>query len=149
MKLKMTLPERPGFLHALPILNIFALVQLFFVLGPSLMLRSGVVVETAPSRFQIERYQDALVVTLGQGESGPHIHFGRDAVTMTQLAERLDKLRADGAPAKAMLLLQSDVGSSVGVEREVTELALDRGFRVALVGKNPPTAATPKPSNSR
>lgn len=149
MKLKMTLPERPGFLHALPILNIFALVQLFFVLGPSLMLRSGVVVETAPSRFQIERYQDALVVTLGQGESGPRIHFGRDAVTMTQLAERLDKLRADGAPAKAMLLLQSDVGSSVGVEREVTELALDRGFRVALVGKNPPTAATPKPSNSR
>lgn len=147
MKLKMTLPERPGLLHALPILNIFALVQLFFVLGPSLMLRSGVVVEMAPSRFQIERYQDALVVTLGEGESGPRIHFGRDEVTMKQLAERLDKLRADGAPAKAMLLLQSDVGTSVGVEREVTELALDRDFRVALVGKNPPTAAAPKPSN--
>ena len=68
MKLEMSLPERPGFLHAVPILNIFALVQLFFLLGPSLVLHSGVAVDLAPSRFQMERYQDSIVVTLGPGE---------------------------------------------------------------------------------
>ena len=145
MKLEMTLPERPGFLHAVPILNIFALLLLFFLLGPALVLQSGVAVDLPPSKFQMERYQDALVVTLGPGEPGPRIHLGRDSVTPAELAERLDKLRADGAPAKTIVLLQTDTGTPVGVEREVTELALSKGFRVALVGKNPTAAAVPGP----
>lgn len=145
MKLEMTLPERPGFLHAVPILNIFALVQLFFLLGPSLVLQSGVAVDLAPSRFQMERYQDSIVVTLGPGEPGPRIHFGRDAVTLEELSARLDKLRADGAPTRAIVLLQTDTGTPVGIEREVTELVLGRGFRLALVGKNSPSAVIPGP----
>jgi biopolymer transport protein ExbD len=145
MKLEMTLPERPGFLHAVPILNIFALLLLFFLLGPALVLQSGVAVDLPPSKFQMERYQDALVVTLGPGEPGPRIHLGRDSVTPAELAERLDKLRADGAPAKTIVLLQTDTGTPVGVEREVTELALGKGFRVALVGKNPSAAVVPVP----
>ncbi len=143
MKLEMSVPERPGFLHAVPILNIFALVQLFFLLGPSLVLQSGVAVDLAPSRFQMERYQDSIVVTLGPGEPGPRIHFGRDAVSVQELSERLDKLRADGAPTQAIVLLQTDAGTPVGIEREVTELVLDRGFRLALVGKNPPAGMFP------
>ncbi len=146
MKLEMTLPERPGFLHALPILNIFALVQLFFLLGPALVSQSGVAVELPPSRFQMERYQDSLVVTLGPGEPDPRIHFGRDAVTVAELSDRLEKLRAGGAPSRVLVLLQTDAGTPVGVEREVTELALGKGFRLALVGKTPPASA-PKPGN--
>lgn len=143
MKLEMSLPERPGFLHAVPILNIFALVQLFFLLGPSLVLQSGVAVDLAPSRFQMERYEDSIVVTLGRGEPEPRIHFGRDAVTVQELAERLDRLRAEGAPTKVIVLLQTDAGTPVGTEREVTELVLDKGFRLALVGKTPPSAMVP------
>ena len=145
MKLEMTLPERPGFLHAVPILNIFALLLLFFLLGPALVLQSGVAVDLPPSKFQMERYQDSLVVTLGPGEPEPRIHLGRDLVTQTELAERLDRLRAGGAPAKTIVLLQTDTGTPVGVEREVTELALGKGFRVALVGKNPSAAVVPGP----
>jgi hypothetical protein len=143
MKLEMTLPERPGFLHAVPILNIFALVQLFFLLGPSLVLQSGVAVELAPSRFQMERYQDTLVVTLGPGEPGPRIHLGRDAMSMDELTHRLDGLRSGGATAKSIVLVQTDVGTPVGAERAVTELLLDRGFRVAMVGKTPPVGLVP------
>ena len=143
MKLEMTVPERPGLLHAMPILNIFALLQLFFLLGPSLVLQSGVAVELAPSRFQMERYEDSLVVTLGPGEEGPRIHFGRDLVTREELVERLDQRRAAGAAARSIVLLQTDTGTPVGVERDVTELLLDQGFRVALVGKMPPAAVVP------
>ncbi len=146
MKLEMTLPERPGFLHAVPVVNIFALLQLFFLLGPSLVLQSGVAVDLPPSRFQMERYQDSIVVTLGPGEPGPRIHFGRDSVTLEALAERLDKLRADGAPAKTIVLLQTDTGTPVGMEREVTELVLSKGFRLAMVGKNSSAAVVPKTS---
>ncbi|MEO8616260.1 MAG: hypothetical protein ABI600_14030 [Luteolibacter sp.] len=136
MKLEMTLPERPGLLHAVPVLNLFTLLLFCLLLGPSLVMQSGVAVEMAPSRFQMQRYQDTLVVTLGPGEPLPRIHFGRDPVTMDELAERLEKLHSKGAPAKSIMLLQSDAGTPVGVEREVTELILGKGFRMAIVGKS-------------
>jgi biopolymer transport protein ExbD len=145
MKLEMTLPERPGFLHAVPILNIFALMQLFFLLGPFLVLQSGVAVDLPPSRFQMERYQDSLVITLAPDEPAPRIHLGRDAVTATELSDRLDQLRDDGAAAQAIVLMQSAIGTPVGVEREITELVLSKGFRLALVGKNSPGAVVPAP----
>lgn len=138
MKLEMTLPERPGFLHAVPLLNIFAMVQLFFLLGPSLVWQSGVAVDLPPSRFQMERFETPLVVTLGPGEPTPRIHFARDSVTLLELSERLDKLRENGAQTKSIVLLQTDTGTPVGVEREVTEMILAKGFRLALVGRNSP-----------
>lgn len=148
MKLEMSLPERPGFLHAVPVLNIFALMQLFFLLGPSLVMQSGVAVDLPPSRFQMGRYENALVVTLGPGEPLPRIYFGRDPVTLGELSQRLEKLREEGAPSTAIVLLQTDAGTPVGVEREVTELVLKRGFRLAMVGKNPPSTMVPQPAEN-
>lgn len=140
----MSLPERPGLLHAVPVLNIFALLWLLFLLAPSLLRQSGVAVELPPSRFQLERFQDALVVTLGPGEKEPSIHFGRDSVTLSDLAGRLDRLRADGATAKAIVLLQTDTGTPVGVERQVSEMVLGKGFRLAMVGSNAPGPRAPE-----
>lgn len=132
----MTLPERPGLLHAVPVLNVFALLWLLFVLGPSLSRQSGIAVELPPSRFQLERFQNSLVVTLGPGDGAPRVHLGRDSVTLPELSAKLDQLRSEGAAAKAIVLLQTDVGTSVGIEREVSELVLGKGFRLALVGAN-------------
>ncbi len=143
MKLEMTLPERPGFLHTVPILTIFALMQLFFLLGPSLAMQSGVAVDLPPSRFQMERYEQSLVVTLGPGEPDLRIHLGRDPVTRDELSDRLDQLRADGVQTKAIVLLQTDAGTPVGGEREITELVLAKGFRLAMVGKNTPGISDP------
>lgn len=139
----MSLPERPGLLHAVPVLNIFALLWLLFLLAPSLLRQSGVAVELPPSRFQLERFQDALVVTLGPGETEPRIHFGRDSVSLADLAARLEKLRAEGATANAIVLLQTDAGTPVGIERQVTELVLGKGFRLAMVGANVPGPRAP------
>ena len=43
-----------------------------------------------------------------------------------------------GATADSIILLQTDAGTPVGLEREVTEMALGKGFRLALVGSNTP-----------
>jgi biopolymer transport protein ExbD len=145
VKLEMSLPERPGLLHAVPILDIFALLWLMFLLGSALLRQSGVMVELPPSRFQLERFQDSFVVTLGRGENEPRIHFGRDAVTMETLAERLEQLRDEGAQANAVVLLQTDAGTPVGIEREVAELVLGKGFRLAMVGANTPASEPENP----
>lgn len=144
MKLEMSLPERPGFLHAVPVLNIFALMQLFFLLGPALVLQSGVSVDLPPSRFQMERYQDSLVVTLGRGDLTPTIFLGRDQVTRDELENRLDQLKESGAQTKAIVLLQTDAGTPVGTERAITEMVLSKGFRLAIVGKTTTSPALPE-----
>jgi len=145
LKLETKLPERPGLLHAVPVLDVFALLWLLFLLGPSLLRQSGVMVELPPSRFQLERFQETLVITLGPGEDGPRIHLGRDAMTFDELTERFEQLRADGAPAKAMVLLQTDAGTPVGIERQVSEMVLGKGFRLAMVGANVPGPAGANP----
>lgn len=133
----MTLPERPGFLHVMPVVNLFLLLVLFFVVGPSLLLQSGLKIDLPPSKFQMERFQDTLVVTLGPGQPPSNIHYGRRPVTFAELAAILDQKRADGAGAKAIVLLQSDVETPVRTERKVAEMILDKGFRLALVGQAP------------
>jgi len=138
LKLETHLPERPGLLHAVPVMDIFVLLWLLFLLGPSLLRQSGISVELPLSRFQLERYQETLVITLGPGETGPRIHLGRDAVDMGQLDQQLEELRAGGAPARAIVLLQTDAGTPVGLERQVSEMVLEKGFRLALVGANQP-----------
>lgn len=142
----MSLPERPGLLHAVPVMDVFALLWLLFLLSSSLLRQSGVTVELPPSRFQLERYQDTFVVTLGPGESEPRIHFGRDLVSLPELSARLEQLRDEGAQAKAVVLLQTDAGTPVGVERQITELVLANGFRLAMVGANLPTEGGTPPS---
>jgi hypothetical protein len=144
LKLETNLPERPGLLHAVPVLNVFALLWLLFLLGPSLLRQSGVTVELPPSRFQLERYRETLVITLGPGEDAPRIHLGRDAVNFAELTDRMEQLRAEGAPAKAVVLLQTDAGTPVGIERQVSEMVLGKGFRLAMVGANVPGARAPE-----
>ena len=146
MKLEMTLPERPGLLHAVPVLNLLVLLWLVVLLGPALLRQSGVIVDLPPSRFQLDRFQDELVVTLGPGETMPRIHFGRDLVSLDELAARLDQLQTTGAAAKSIVLLQTDAATPVGSERQVAELVLSKGFRLAMVGANAPAIPIPRPS---
>lgn len=137
MNLQLTLPERPGFLHVLPVVDLFLLLVLFFMVGPMLILQSGVKVEMAPSKFQMERFQDTLVVTVGPGPSPNNLHFGRRPVTLAELATLLDEKRADGSAAKAVVLLQTDAETPVRQERAVAEMILEKGYRLALVGEAP------------
>ncbi|MFZ9937684.1 MAG: biopolymer transporter ExbD [Luteolibacter sp.] len=149
MKLETHLPERPGLLHAVPVMDIFVLLWLLFLLGPSLLRQSGITVELPPSRFQLERYQETLVITLGPGEAGPRIHLGRDVMGLDALDQRLEALRIDGAPARAIVLMQTDAGTPVGLERQVSEMVLAKGFRLALVGTNQPGGSGPEPTPQR
>jgi biopolymer transport protein ExbD len=140
----MSLPERPGLLHAVPAFNLMLLLWLLFFLGSSLMRQSGMAIELPPSRFQLERYPETYVVTLGMGEGQAQIHLGRDAVTLEELSSRFDVLRKQGAPSRSMVLLHTDVNTPIGVERQVAEMLLAKGFRLAVVGASEP-AVNSKP----
>lgn len=135
MKLEMTLEERPGFLHALPLFDLFSLVTMLLMLGPMFLSQSGVEVEVPTSRFQMQRFHDSIVVTLGPGEPTPRLHLGRNAVTFGELENELAELKSDERMSRAVVLLQTDVGASVGMERKVAEIVLGSGFKLAYVAR--------------
>jgi biopolymer transport protein ExbD len=134
MKLESTLPERPGFLFVVPAFNIFALLLVFFLLGPSFVSQSGIAVELPVSRFQMERQADATVVTI-TGEDPPEFWIEREQVTLGQLSERLDARRGSETSPATTVLLRADKGVSVETQRQVAEIALQKGFRVYLLGQ--------------
>lgn len=133
MKLVTTLDERPGFLHALPVFDLFALVAMLLMLGPAFLGQSGIRVEVPTSRFQMERYSNPIVVTVGAG--GNAIYLGRQPITLEQLSVRLTELKQDEKMSRAIVLLKTDAGTSVGTERLVSEKILAAGFELALVGR--------------
>ncbi len=135
MKLHSTLPQRPGFMNVIPAFDLFALLLVFFLLGPSFLSQSGVAVELPVSRFGVDRDADASVVTLTPGNP-PVIWLDRERVDLRRLVVALRERReaSEGVPT---LLLRSDRSIEAGLERQVAEKALQQGYRVILVGRNP------------
>lgn len=146
MKLDTTLEERPGFLHALPLFDLFALVTMLLLLGPMFLTRSGVSVEVPVSQFQMQRFGESIVVTLGPGDSAPSLHLGRKSVSLEELAVELEELKSDELKSRTIVLLKSDVGASVGMERKVSEMILGAGFKLALVGSSGPLEDKSEPA---
>ena len=132
MKLESTLPESPGFLIVIPAINLVALMLVFFL--PSLLSQSGVAVELPVSRFQLERQAGEAVVTITE-DNPPVYWLERQQVSLSQLSEQLDTRRqADSSPSSTVLL-RVDKGVSVETQRTLAELALQKGFRVLLLGQ--------------
>lgn len=138
MKLETTLEERPGFLHALPLFDLFALAAMLLLLGPMFLTQGGVMVEVPASEFQMQRFRDPIVVTLGPGNPEPRLYLGRAPVSFKGLAQELENFRSDESMSRSIVLLKADVRASVGMEREVTEIILKSGFRLAYVGRSEP-----------
>ena len=135
MKLETTLEERPGFLHALPFFDLFMLVTILLLLSPMFLSQSGITIEVPTSRFQMQRYPKSIVVTVGPGGRKASLYLGRESITLDELPERLSALKLDDDLARAIILLKTDIGTSVGMERLVSEMILGASLEMALVGR--------------
>jgi len=136
MKLVSNLPERPGFLHAVPLLDMFGLLLVFLLLGPAFVAQSGVSIELPPSRFQLDRFAEPLVISATAGDP-PVVFLGHERVELNRLGRRLQGERAAlGSSGERVVLLRLDQGVSVTMERQLAELALQNGFRVMLAGRS-------------
>jgi len=144
MKLESTLPERPGFLFMVPAFNLFALLLVFLLLGGQFVSQSGVAVELPVSRFQLERQAEATVVTITAGAE-PGYWLEREPVSLGQLSERLDARRGSESAPATSVLLRVEKGVPVETQRNVAEIALQKGLRVYLLGQSEEAAVQPQP----
>ena len=135
MKLETTLEERPRFLHALPFFDLFMLVTILLLLSPMFLSQSGITIEVPTSRFQMQHYPKSIVVTVGPGGRKASLYLGRESITLDELPERLSALKLDDDLARAIILLKTDIRTSVGMQRLVSEVILGASFEMALVGR--------------
>lgn len=134
MKLESTLPERPGFLFVVPAFNLLALLIVFLLLGPFFLSQYGVAVELPISRYQMERPGDAMVITVTKGDP-PSYWLEREEVSLGALSERLDARRGSESTPSTSVLLRVDRGVPVEAQQAVAEIALQKGFRVWVLGQ--------------
>jgi len=135
MKLKLTLPSKPGFLHTLAGLDIIALILVFPLLGPSFVQQTGIEVKMHESPWRLAQMENPIVVTLGAGRRTP-VWVNKKLIPADQLEEEIRRLRsAEGGEAITAAVVRSDVDVSSGKEKEIINRILKEGLNCGLVGR--------------
>lgn len=138
MKLEMTLPSTPGFLHMLPGIDIIALILIFPLLGPSFVQQTGIDVRVHESPWRYEQMENPVVVTLGaaMNDEVTPLWINKNLVSMEGLEEEILKLRAEeGGEAITTAIIRSDVSVPSGVEKEVINRIIKLGLNCGLIGR--------------
>ena len=90
MKLELTLPSTPGFLHVFPGLDIIALVLLFPLLGSSFVRQAGMEVMVHESPWRYQQMDSPVVVTLGVGDDNP-MWINKNQVPIADLESEINE----------------------------------------------------------
>ena len=113
-------------------LTVVLLLVFFVMLSTSFMMQPGITVELPASRFLLPAMQDPLVVSV-TGGPGAAIYFEDRAVEVAELGGRIESRRT----ASRQMVIKADVDAPLALVSAVTELALERGFAVALAAARP------------
>ena len=135
MKLELTLPATPGFLHALPGVDILALVLIFPLLGSAFVRQAGMDVTLYESPWRYQQLDSPIVVTLGAGEDSP-MWVNKKQVELADLESEIKRLQGlAGGNAITTVVVRSDVSVLSGVEKSVIVRIQKLGLNCGLVGR--------------
>ena len=132
MKLESTIRVRPDFLYLAPLLNVVALLLLFFLLSSNLVVRSGIRVDLPVVNSSYVAGERLHVVTVTAGEA-PAVILNHEPVPVGELRERLAELRRDSR----FVVINADALAPVGLVDRVTEAAKLAGCEVFRGAKLP------------
>ncbi|BDS05950.1 hypothetical protein NT6N_09900 [Oceaniferula spumae] len=135
MKLQLTLPSKPGFLHTLAGLDIIALILVFPLLGPSFVQQTGIEVTVHESPWRLKQMDNPIVITLGAGRGTP-LWVNKKQVPLDELEAEIQRLRdEEGGDTITTAVVRSDVDVSSGVEKDVINRILKIGLNCGLAGR--------------
>jgi biopolymer transport protein ExbD len=112
--------------------TVVLLLVFFLLLSTSFMMQPGIAVELPASRFLLPAMQNPLVVSI-TGGPGATVYFEDRAINTTELGGRLEARRT----ASRQVVIKADQDAPLALVSAVTELALERGFNVALAASRP------------
>ena len=136
MKLELTIPARPSFLHMLPGLDIIALILIYPLMGASLVQETGVDVRLHESPWRYEQTDNPIVITLGAGSDRP-IWVNKKQVSPDELEAEIAKIRREeGGDLITTAVLKSDVAVPSGAEKVIMNRVLKLGLDCKLLGRS-------------
>jgi biopolymer transport protein ExbD len=138
MKLESHLPKQSPWLYITPLLNAVLLLVVYFLFSSGFIVQSGIKVEKPHSSSRLTGFDRAHIVTLAPGSDSP-LYFDGKRMTWEELRTEL-KGRKDG---ERRIILHTDRQAPTARFTEVSNLALELGYEVALsTTPDPTTSAT-------
>ena len=130
MKLRRNLEFRLELFHVIPVVNVMFLALLLFALSSRFSLQPGFTLALPESTFTLSPLSDPLVVTLTAAPVST-VYLREQKVTVSELDLLLQNRQLSGRP----VVIRADSGTPYERVAEVSNVALRRGFSVALAFK--------------
>ena len=127
MKLTRTFQFRVELFHVLPLVNVIFLALLLFALSSRFTLQSGVMLSLPASTFTLAPQSDPLVISITAAPV-PTLYLREQKVSVPELEQALMDRGVAGRP----VVIRADAGTPYERVVEISNLALKRGFAVAL-----------------
>jgi biopolymer transport protein ExbD len=127
MRLTRTHKTSPFLFQIIPLLDILFAVLVFFVLTATFVSQPGITVELPASNFSVEPALHTQIISI----VGNNIFFRDQLVSQVQLDTLLSNKK--DTPS-ATLIVKADRTVSYERVMSVTNLALERGYRVVMAG---------------
>jgi biopolymer transport protein ExbD len=131
MKLHSYLPQQGARLYIAPLLNIVLLLLIFFLLGSTFVIPSGVGVKLPKSASRLSGFERAHIITLAAADDG--LYFDGLPVSAADLQRKL----AQKTDAGRRVIIHADEMVPSGRLIEVSNAALALGYEVAFATQPP------------
>ena len=135
MKLLSHLPKQSFWLYLGPVLNVLTLLLIFFLLGSTFVVRSGVHVALPENASRLTGFDHAHVITVSNAGDPMFFLDGKPA-TVKSLKDDLPNLKRESRK----IIIHADVMAPYGRVLQAGNIALGLGFEVAYATQPPPSS---------
>jgi biopolymer transport protein ExbD len=126
MKLESHLPKQTFWLYLGPVLNVLLILLIFFLLGSSFVIQSGVSVKLPESGFPLRDFHHPLVATV-TANSDQFLYLEGRPVSLVDMRKGLEEKKKESR----QLIIHADEMAPFGRVQEVANSALSLGYEVA------------------
>ena len=127
MKLTRSVHLNPFLIFIIPLVDLFFLLVLLFLVSSTFLLHPGVSVNLPFSKFTLGPQKNPLIVSITAGPY-PLIYYRDQQIQLGDLARRLEQDRG----AERSIVIQADRLAPQGSVVEVMNLCLENGYSVVL-----------------
>jgi biopolymer transport protein ExbD len=127
MKLTRSVHLKPFLIFIIPLVDLFFLLLLLFLVSSTFLLHPGVSVNLPFSKFTLGPQKNPLIVSITAGPY-PLIYYRDQQIQLGDLARRLEQDRG----AERSIVIQADRLAPQGSVVEVMNLCLENGYSVVL-----------------
>jgi biopolymer transport protein ExbD len=127
VKLESHLPRQTFWLYLGPVLNVLLVLLIFFLLGSSFVIQSGVSVTLPQSSSRLTGFDHAQVITVTASGDAP-LYFNGRPVTLEGLRAGLEEKKKEGRKA----IIHPDEMAPYVRTQQAINVALALGYEVAI-----------------